>query len=484
MEDLSLPSYIGENMKKRIALLIFLLVLLPANIFAAKESRVVINGQTYQSSHNKYPLMEQNHILYFPLTRDNLKVMGLQYEYRKGQLEFTKTHKFQGESLSYYPSDTIKESPKSFDYLSTLCGFSMDPKYPLLKYKDILYFPLTWRNCVDILHWDYRYEKGCLYLDTDKENFAFPPSNFSVAGRNVVYHLDGTSLYEEKDNHKRELLYHLPETAAHIEMNIVNGILHLKYNMGQSEQSQQRQVIFNPQPREIYSGKYQYFSKNGQEYLVRREILRSNLSILQKEGEEDFTHSNYVFQTKVNGVNNFTQEYGTLRGEQQFLASTDGITFDHIVSVTDEGKVKVLLKDPFLRGFTVYGNHLIVWNDYGIYTYEPGRKERKVLAHVDALRVFPSDNPIYLHQNGSLYQGGENINPLGIIDHITETIDEGQIYTIFQFRGDGKYQTMVLCKGKFVLKSDISLENPTIVGGVLQYYSKTSRSMKYISLEK
>lgn len=476
-------SYIGDSMKKTMILLLLFLAFASKTVFAQEEICVEIDGHSYREGQMSYPLIRKNNTVYLPLTAENLAVLGLKYEFKQGKLEFTKVSSLSAEDSFPSLSEDLPDTPKSFDYLVNLCGVAIDSQYPVLKYKHILYFPLTWKNCAEILHWDYHWNGTHLVIGTEKDNSLTPQENFTVAGEDGCYHLDGAILYQENAQGERKVIYRLPETATQVEMNIVQGKLYLHYYLGHSPQSPQRQVVFEGNPRELYSGKYRYFSNENQEYLLRNEILRSNLALL-KDGEEvDFTQSKYVFRTGVNGWNVFTQSYGNLFREQQFLASTDGRKFDRIVSVDRQGNVKEILQDSFLIGFTTFKNHLMVWNDYGIYTYDPHTASKKVLVHTDALRVFPSEEPIYLHQNNFLYQGKENVNPMGQVDSITETVDGEKTYTIFQFRGDGKYRTMVLCNGKFVLKTDISVDHPTILDGKLYYYNNLSRRVKTLSLE-
>lgn len=470
-------------MKKRIFTFALLLIFLPGWIFGQSTKEIVIDDNPYISKNSRYPVLERQGVLYFPLTSNNLDFLGLEYEFQSGQLEINKSKKMPIDHLLFYPEDPSKDEVKKFPFLSILKTYPMDPEYPLLEYKDILYFPMTWRNCVEILGWNYEYEDQVLRIDTKKDLYYEKKEDKNIAVEDRVYQLEDFEIFK-KEGDRRRLIYRLPKIATNIQLKIVDRELHLMYNMGQSRNSQQRYVIFDKEPREIYSGKYRYFTQKDREYLLQQDIVRSNL--FEREGEDwvDFSRSKYVYQTGVNHFDNFTENFA--QGEEGIilLASLDGIHFDRIVAFDDQGKPRELIQDRFLRGFTALGNQLLVINDFGIYTVDVKTGERNVLKHTDAIRVFPSKEPIYIHQNRSLFCGEEDMNPLGKVSQVIETKDGEHIYTWIAFRGSGKYSNILLENGNVIYRGTKSIVEPGISQEGIYDYSPRRDQITTIPLKE
>ncbi|MDW7668867.1 MAG: hypothetical protein SCJ93_08590 [Bacillota bacterium] len=147
------------------------LILSSVNAFAATKNvtvslpsfKVTLNGSEINNDFSKYPLIVYKDITYFPMTYSGTRYLGLETKWdQKEGLEINKTnisypfeeYKIdQKNSTKYYasiPEFTIKINGEIVDESNT--------EYPLLLFRDITYFPLTWEYGVDEFEWDYHFD--------------------------------------------------------------------------------------------------------------------------------------------------------------------------------------------------------------------------------------------------------------------------------------------------------------------------------------
>lgn len=121
----------------------------------------------------EYPLIVYQGITYIPLTYDNCVLLGLNLEWKDGQIFLSKSTP---EKPAMYLKDQshTRRGKKTIEmaflpYPLNLCGAEYsDLEYPAFFYKNIAYLPLTWKVAHEIMQWDYRVgEKGIeLYTDS------------------------------------------------------------------------------------------------------------------------------------------------------------------------------------------------------------------------------------------------------------------------------------------------------------------------------
>ena len=161
-------------MKKIVSIILLLtLTLWAAPAYAASVSvtlpnfNVYLNGTKVENSSRQYPLIVYNDITYFPMTYFDCRFLGLETAYSlQAGLDINKT----GVAGPYNDYATSVKNPqkataRTADFAIRVNGKSVDNKkeqYPLLLFKDVTYFPLTWRFAVDEFGWDYHFsnERG------------------------------------------------------------------------------------------------------------------------------------------------------------------------------------------------------------------------------------------------------------------------------------------------------------------------------------
>lgn len=199
-----------------IAIVMIMSLSMPLEILADTSTRNVtvkipnfkvrLNGETMDNTYSQYPLIVYKDITYFPMTYHNCRFLGLETKWAPQKpLEIEKKNI----SAAYYfygqntKNKTTYTASISNDFVS-INGRDIDQddvsKYPLLKFRNVRYFPLTWKYAVDNFGWKYEYtpEKGLIIeSDNKRVNSIAKIDKFDDSFADVVYH-DGYVYYRNK----------------------------------------------------------------------------------------------------------------------------------------------------------------------------------------------------------------------------------------------------------------------------------------------
>ncbi len=155
---------------KKIAVLFSLILLCIGTNAYAKETanipacKVTLNGQNVDSTYRQYPLLQYKDIVYFPMTFYDCRVLGVSTKWNgnTNTLEIYKEN-MSGAYRDYkweWKNGRINEVTVS-PFNLIVNGKEIDNKteeYPILLFRDVTYFPLTWRFAVDEFGWEYSYD--------------------------------------------------------------------------------------------------------------------------------------------------------------------------------------------------------------------------------------------------------------------------------------------------------------------------------------
>lgn len=166
-------------MKKRlisvlvlVTMLISTMVSMAITSFAAGSSinitlpnfKVTINGQVVNNSYSKYPLIVYKDITYFPMTFSDCRFLGIESTWKgdKTGLLVDAT----GVTVGYNPYLSSAKNGKNYtartvNFPIKVNGKAIDnskEEYPLLSFRDITYFPMTWKYSVDEFGWEYKFD--------------------------------------------------------------------------------------------------------------------------------------------------------------------------------------------------------------------------------------------------------------------------------------------------------------------------------------
>ena len=244
---------------KRLLILALLLFSLCIAVNAAQQAtlpsgNVHLSDELVDNEYREYPLLLYKDITYFPLTYYDCRYLGLVTEWSNS----TKT-------LSVYKDDKITGAYR--DYKGDrknqtindveMCAFNIfvngkqidneKEEYPLITFRGVTYFPLTWRFAVEEFGWSYNYdaEYGLVINSTNRPmvRLELPDmrkNNPSAATDGGYYYYTGTEnrIFRVPcyDFSQREVIHTLeytyyPDTTP-VDFSYSDGNLYMSYRVG------------------------------------------------------------------------------------------------------------------------------------------------------------------------------------------------------------------------------------------------------------
>ena len=195
-----------KNLKLLIALAFIIAAL--ATVSFAKEKitiptfNVEVNGYRVDSSYRQYPLIVYNEITYFPMTYTDARFLGIETDWNASTstltIDKTGTGGAYSEHKSGYRNAAVDYAEKcSFNIIVNGNRiYNSCEEYPLLMYRNVTYFPMTWRFAVDEFGWDYSFDgKFGLRIRNDGKKLESVSSNI-LPGQTTCHRT--TLLYDEQ----------------------------------------------------------------------------------------------------------------------------------------------------------------------------------------------------------------------------------------------------------------------------------------------
>lgn len=160
--------------KSAMILIIILLLGISGATFASDEEAfvasfpIILNGAVIDNAHAEYPLIVYRNVTYLPMTWDYSTGLGLSAVYSESEgLKINKTGRIEALKQTLTGSND-SSVPVRFDM--PFFGIEVNGKYidnskepyPIIMYRGITYFPLTWHFVVDEFGWssDYSEQSG------------------------------------------------------------------------------------------------------------------------------------------------------------------------------------------------------------------------------------------------------------------------------------------------------------------------------------
>lgn len=136
---------------------------------------VTLNGYEMQPTHDEYPVIVYQDITYFPMTYHYGSFLGLDTLWADNTLTVKKVATT-SKDLRWYEK---KEANKN-KYTASIATSNIivngkniqnsKEQYPLLLFRDVTYFPLTWRFAVEEFGWQYTFDaKNGLKINSKSE---------------------------------------------------------------------------------------------------------------------------------------------------------------------------------------------------------------------------------------------------------------------------------------------------------------------------
>lgn len=151
----------------------------PGNAVIHSES-VTLNGQIIDNTCAKYPFLQYRNIVYVPMTYHLSRFLGLETNWdgssrtlsiARARLAFPYVPDVGGNNKT---GEVVAVSAVSYPVvINGIPAEKFDSTWPLLNYKGVTYFPLTWEFAVTMFDWGYKWD-AVNGLRIDTKNGAVP----------------------------------------------------------------------------------------------------------------------------------------------------------------------------------------------------------------------------------------------------------------------------------------------------------------------
>lgn len=212
--------------KLRLLLVVATLALLLCGICHAQNVKVKIapfytqiENVSVDNRYVQYPLITYKDVTYFPMTYDLCGMLNLSvgFDGAKGlyitkhyvdfEYEYVPMY-FGGSATNYYNTEYDAVIPTYPVYLNGINIDNSKEEFPLINFRDITYFPMTWR---------FAYEELNFNIDFSLEEYSFVLTKNSQPSMAYLYNADEKSMfledkisvYEERPNEHGDTSYHL-----------------------------------------------------------------------------------------------------------------------------------------------------------------------------------------------------------------------------------------------------------------------------------
>lgn len=520
-----------------VAMLVLIYLLLPVDTALASPRvkvtlptfKVTLNEVDIDNSYNQYPLIVYKDITYFPMTYYDCRFLGLESLWSSNRgLEIARS----GVNWDYhkYPSST----KNGISYTATVANFkikvngkSIDNSqevYPLLVFRNITYFPITWRFAADEFGWDYTFNNtDGLVIGTKGGNNAIAgqitlpivtresgsKGAFTVTNNYYYYEGEGGKIYQAPvaNPSHATVVYQLPLNQFNgtnyvlAGLKTENGKAILSYHTGGATMGSDHYIGLQDDGTNedlSYGFAYAYSKEFGAvSVLINHGVPPINHNLLIKEADEDFRRvgeSDYLYGWTWTYTDNSScggrshdlymmgdDIYVLAYYQQENSGNTTGI---YRVNTKTNQTTRVC--DNPASTFTI-DTHYIYFKDYYLESDENGQRwsldgalyrvplEGGTAAQLTDVRV--SDYAVLNGQvyyvsmaNNQLYMLGESepINPGGIVKSLE--VQDGYLVAIFDKSSTTSSKMMIINKnGKVVYQTIEDVLMARIDNGKVSY---------------
>ena len=298
---------------------------------------VTLNGTVIENENRQYPLLVYKDITYVPMTYHDCRFLGLETTWNQQEglgihksdltgayYEDTATKQNSKRANAQIASGTIKVNGKQIDNAS-------EP-YPLLLYRDVTYFPLTWRFAVNEFGWQYQFDSKSGLLITsdntrtesvmlnDARNEEYAMFSYAVKGEYLYYEGAQGEIYRRpldalQDDTKREKLAQLEEDLYWQEgfyprMNLYaeGANVYCRYHVGGGIMGSDRLLRISPDGTvsdNLLTGKVDSCVDYGDAQVQIPRYVHSNnpekILVTDKTGTREISEENQVYEFVENG---------------------------------------------------------------------------------------------------------------------------------------------------------------------------------------
>lgn len=468
---------------------------------------VILNGQKMDNAFSQYPLIVYKDITYFPMTYYDCRFLGLETAYTTVEgLKIIKT----GTCWDYKPYHSSKKNQSS--YRATVAKLPIKVNndtvdnsketYPLLQFRNVTYFPLTWNFAVNSFGWNYEFNqsKG-LSIQAERSSslsvqerilpiakFSWGDDSNSITWGGFTklreyyyYQGDKGIIYQASvsNPNRRKAVYQLPNGDGYRDgypianLYTYNNKVYLSYHCGGGFMGCDLLIHIKEDgtQEDISPARYYTYHEFSEITVVgnRNDPLGRNNLLIKQKGETEYKsvgNPSYYYSLSSDG------DY--VRGDSIFtLANANEDCSNkntYLYKVNYKTGETTRLCDA-LASLYAMGRNEIYFSGYdynGLYKVDTdgGQEEKLSDAAIYQLAVL-EDTLFYITRyDGLLYKEGTrtSLNPESIATNIS--IKDGYLYAYFS---NGPYKVMIFDKeGSVIAKTmekmaDVFIENGKLV---------------------
>lgn len=186
---------------------------------ALPEFDVTINGVLVENENRQFPLIVYRDITYVPMTYYDCRFLGITTLW-DGE---TNTFSVQKGDVNTAYRDYVWQWKNEKKHKALICEFNVavnetpvdneKEEYPLLTFRDVTYFPLTWRFAVEEFGWEYSFDfDSGLCIESDNQY----PKSLDLPGISGDAATDGEYYYYNGNSEGKNVIFRAPvfETVA------------------------------------------------------------------------------------------------------------------------------------------------------------------------------------------------------------------------------------------------------------------------------
>lgn len=504
---------------------------------------ITVNGVKLDNTYSKYPFIVYNNVTYFPMTYGGCRFLGLENNW-KGNAEGLSVDAT-GITAAYRPYQSSSKNGGSYQASAAAFPIKVNGKaidngkqqYPLLSFRNITYFPMTWDFAVKEFGWKYSFNaKDGLVISLDNikleqktivgtimkepyENISGSLDKVAVTDRFVYYANSSGRIIQASlaDMSKIKTVYELPKWSygdgeyVHPGLSVENGIAYLKYHQGGAVMGSDFVIRLNDDgtTTELQSSYTRHKSFGDKEFAYFTGAAPGPGNLLMKTGTEEYKNigdPDYIYgwtwkKDKDGSEGGGGTDDVYLSGDELYILAFNMVTKEPtttgIYRVNINTNETVRIADEEVMGFRADGDYLYyqIKGTFFRYSLKDGKKET-------IKQVTTEENGIqdYLVLNGWIYweksaaggrysADGEELNA-GLYDINGKNLNEGAMLSGMKLAGVGndylvctfketstsKYRIMVFDRdGNVVFKtSDNAGGSINIVSSKIYFYNATT----------
>lgn len=477
--------------------------------------KVTFNETQIDNYYRKYPLIEYQGITYFPMTYYDSRFLGIEtkWDSTKG-LEINKT----GITGGYRDYKGDINNGKTFS--ATVPTFNItingkiinnkEEKYPLLIFRDITYFPLTWRFAVDEFGWEYGFDSKT-GLVINSSNIKVGKLNLPIFfgdqiigdGENYYYEGEKGIIYQASiDGSDQRKIYQLPvwsygdgDTYVNYSLYKKDNSIWLRYHQGGTIMGSDHYIRLNPNGTydEVESGYLTFKAYGNMTILVDQGVPPSpnNLSI-KYEGKDNRKVGNpsylygWIWEIKDSTSGGAASDDIYLVDNHIYLFAfntEEDHDFSRIHRVNLDTNMTTRVTNANTKSFMVDGDYIYyvsLGNLYRLSLHNGEENHIKLEGPIDGHGFSILNNKIYYVNslNHELYVDNmkESLNTGAKVKQIIK--EEEYVICIFDEEANNSPRIMVFDKdGKLVFKSSDTALNAFINNDNLVYLESTTNNI-------